>query len=295
MSISVIVPAYNAVEFLPETLESVLRQTHPVDEVLVIDDGSTDDTSAVAAAFGPPVRVMRTPNSKLSATRNFGVRHATGEWIALIDADDVWNDNKIERQMQELARHPEAGVCYSGRTLLYREGNTFRLGQETPAPPAENIREELFRHVSFLPSSVIIRRSVYESVGGFDPKQKNSEDYEMWLRLLHAGVHFAGCPEPLFQYRRHGQNITASITPAMLEEYLDLYRRYIQPYQKGIAGQLNYNRFRSPFEADVAYHLRSQNDPSCLRMMAASLLHIPFGYSHRYKVLAHMLLSRLKK
>ena len=118
MSISVVIPAYNASKHIAETLGSVLRQSFPADEVLVIDDGSTDDTGAIAARFGAPVRVIRTPNSKLPAARNLGVREAKSEWIALIDSDDLWEENKLERQMQELTRHPEADLCYTGRILL---------------------------------------------------------------------------------------------------------------------------------------------------------------------------------
>src|ERR1035441_5323830 len=108
MSISVVIPAYNRSRFIAETLESVLAQTLQPDEVLVVDDGSTDDTAAIAESFVPRVRVFRRSNQKQAAARNFGVMQATSEWIAFNDADDLWDPNKLELQMEELARHPEA-------------------------------------------------------------------------------------------------------------------------------------------------------------------------------------------
>jgi glycosyltransferase involved in cell wall biosynthesis len=89
MSISVVIPAYNASRFIAATLESVLGQTLPADEIVVVDDGSTDDTAAIAESFGPPVRVFRRPNSRQGASRNFGVKQTSSEWIAFTDADDL--------------------------------------------------------------------------------------------------------------------------------------------------------------------------------------------------------------
>jgi glycosyltransferase involved in cell wall biosynthesis len=99
MSISVVIPAYNAAQFIRETLDSVLNQTLPADEVLVIDDGSTDETASIAESYGSAVRVFRRPNLKQSVSRNFGVQEAKSEWIAFNDADDIWESNKLERQM----------------------------------------------------------------------------------------------------------------------------------------------------------------------------------------------------
>src|ERR1035437_9648809 len=101
MSISVVIPAYNASRFIAATLESVLSQSLPADEILVVDDGSTDNTVAIAAWFPPPVRVLSIPNSKAGAARNFGVSQAQTEWVAFLDADDLWEENKLERQMEE--------------------------------------------------------------------------------------------------------------------------------------------------------------------------------------------------
>src|ERR1035437_8266655 len=93
MSISVVIPAYNASRFIAATLQSVWGQTVPADEIVVVDDGSTDDTAAIAESFGPPVRAYRRPNSRQGASRNFGVKQTSSEWIAFTDADDLWEPN----------------------------------------------------------------------------------------------------------------------------------------------------------------------------------------------------------
>jgi glycosyltransferase involved in cell wall biosynthesis len=293
MSIAVVIPAYNAAEFISDMLESVLRQTLPADEVLVIDDGSTDDTAAIAESFGPPVRVFRRPNSRQGASRNFGVQQSKCEWIAFIDADDLWKENKLERQMQELSKHPDADVCYTGQVHFAQEGETIRFVQEVAVPPVEKLREELFCGVSFLPSSVVIRRSTFLALGGFALNFTITEDWDLWLRLYHAGTKFVSCPEPLLLYRQHQQNVSSN-GMVLLQENTDVYRRLVLPHISRSARSMSLARFFSVNKAGAAYELRKKGDPRYLSMMIMSLVHWPFNDTHRYKVLAHMLYTRLK-
>jgi glycosyltransferase involved in cell wall biosynthesis len=291
MSISVVIPAYNASRFLRATLESVLAQTLPADEILVIDDGSTDDTAEIAKSFGPPVRVISTPNSKLGATRNFGTRHATGEWIAFIDADDLWKDNKLERQMAQLAKHPEADICYTGRIEFSEDEAGIHLDTPRPAPPAEKIREFLFRKSTFLPSSAIIRRAALLEIGGFATDPDVAEDWDLWIRLLHAGKKFAACTEPLFLYRIHPAGITAD-GRRLLRSNTRVYRQYVLPHIPPTERPIRFSRFLSENKAGAAFAMRRTGDSSCIPMMAMSILHWPFTDLHRFKVLAHMVLMR---
>jgi glycosyltransferase involved in cell wall biosynthesis len=292
VSISVVIPAFNSMKYLRETLDSVLNQTILPNEVLVIDDGSTDNTAAFAESYGLPVRVFRRTNQRQAASRNFGIQAATCEWIALLDHDDVWEPNKLERQMEELARHPEADLCYTGRVLLIQKGDTTILGRVIDVPPAEDIKRARYEGVTFLPSAVLIRRSAILAIGGFDPKIcHGSDDYDMWLRLLHAGAKFAACREPLVQYRRHEGNW--SLDTAWFDEYMEIYRRLVLPYLPKSSAGIAFNRFRSAHECDLAFALRERGNPTCLSMMARSILHSPFVDPLRYKVLAHMLFSRV--
>jgi glycosyltransferase involved in cell wall biosynthesis len=294
MSISVIIPAYNATRFIRETVESVLQQTLPPDEVLVIDDGSTDDTASIAESFGPPVRVIRRHNVKLAATRNFGVQEARSEWVAFLDADDLWQSNKLERQMEELSRHPEADLCYTGRVLLLQELETTRLGKVVPVPPADEIRQALYRNTTFLPSSVMVRRSAFLAIGGHDTKFKSVEDWDTWLRLLHAGTKFAACPEPLMLYRIHSNSTSHNAIPALLEAK-EIYRRHVLPQLPRNTRWIAHLKSQSGQEASAAFIMRSVKDPGYLSMMLLSILRYPFNEPHRYKGLLYMLYTRLKE
>jgi glycosyltransferase involved in cell wall biosynthesis len=293
MSISVVIPAFNASKHIAETIHSVLRQTLPADEVLVIDDGSTDNTGAIAASFGSPVRVVRTPNSKLPAARNRGVQEAKGEWIAFVDADDLWEDNKLERQTQELSLHPEADLCYTGRILLVESPGSTVLRDVIKVPPAGAIAEEMLHTNKFPPSCVVIRRSTFLAVGGHDTSFTYVEDWDLWLRLLKAGVKFVDCPEPLLRYRVHPDNMTHNTIP-LLEGADRVYRLHIMPRFTGLKRWLRYFAFRGRLESGAAQVLRIKGDPRHLSMMAASIFHQPFYDPHRYKVMAHMLYTRLR-
>ena len=293
MSISVIIPAYNAAPFIAETIESVLAQTLPPNEVLVIDDGSTDTTADVAGRFPAPVRVIRRPNSRQAASRNFGVKEATSEWIAFVDSDDLWEPNKLARQMEELARNPAASLCYTARVEFTEQNGSVRLGTFLPVPPPERIRRALYRNTTFMPSSVVLRRSVFLDAGGFDTRFKIVEDWDLWLRLLHSNIAFAGCPEPLLRYRVHPNSVSHNAIPA-LAEAKEIYRRHVLPHLPKSTRWLSHLHSQSGQEAAASVVLRKLGDPRDLRMMVTSIARHPFSRPHRYKILAHMIYTRLR-
>lgn len=293
MSISVIIPTYNGSRFIGETLESVLAQTLQPDEVLVIDDGSTDDTAAIAESFAPRVRVFRRSNQHQAAARNFGVQQASSEWISFIDHDDQWEPNKLERQMEELSRQPDADVCYTARVNFVQDGDTFRRGKIISVPPAQDIQRSLYVNTTFMPGSVLIRRSAYLAAGGFDPKLKLVEDWDLWLRLLHRGTRFAACPEPLLLHRIHS-NMQSKNAMDALAEAKHIYRRHVLPRLSPATRWIKHQISQSGQESSASYILREVNDPRYFSMMASSIFRYPFNNPHRYKVFAHMLLTRLR-
>jgi len=294
MSISVVIPAYNAAGFIAQTLESVLAQTPPPDEVLVIDDGSTDATAEVAEGFGAQVRVIRRPRARQAAARNFGVQEAAGEWVAFVDADDLWEPDKLARQMEALARSPVASLCYTARREFVEHGGAIERLNIVPVPPPEGIREALFRNTTFLPSSVVIQRAAFLAAGGFDTEFKIVEDWDLWLRLLHSGVAFAACPEPLLLYRIHPDSVSHDAMLA-LAEAKDIYRRRVLPYVPRGKRWFARQRSQSGQEAAAAFALRRVGGSRYLSMMAVSILRDPFCQPHRYKVLAHMVYTRLRQ
>ena len=185
-SISVIIPAYNSAGCVGRAIDSVLAQTYPVLEVLVVDDGSTDNTAQVVESYPVPVRLLRQPNGGPAAARNHGAREAQGEWLALLDADDSWLPQKLERQAS-FTNKPMVGLVHS-----FREGNC-----ESAAISGIVSFDRLWKRNCVTTSSVLLRKSAFEQVGGFDTDRVliGVEDYHLWLRMAAAGWEIATCPE----------------------------------------------------------------------------------------------------
>jgi glycosyltransferase involved in cell wall biosynthesis len=293
MKISVIIPAYNAAAFLPQSLQSVLDQSLQPEEIIVVDDGSTDDTATTAAAFSPRIRVLSIPNSKLGAARNFGVSQAGGEWIAFLDADDVWQEEKLERQASELAKCAEADLCYTGHVPFTMEHGEMAFGDPVAGKLSSEIKNNLYHAFTFLPSSAIVRKTALTRVGGFSADPDIAEDWDLWLRLLHAGCRFAACPECLVYYRVHGGSLTSNKLRTIAKNarvYREQVLTRLTISEKWIASA----RYKSNDEFDIACILRERGDPGCLGVMTSSIIRWPFADPQRYKVWLHMLLARLK-
>ena len=207
-TVSVVIPAYNAAEWISEAIQSALDQTYPPLEVIVVDDGSRDDTWLIASRFAPRARVLRKRNGGPAAARNLGIASATGEWIALLDADDRWAARKLEKQVALAA--PGVALVH---TALENEAD----GPELP----ETITFDVLWEANCIAnSSVLIRRDAVLALGGFDEdlKLKSVEDYHLWLRLASTGARIVSCNEPLAFYRRG--NGLSSDTAKFLEASL---------------------------------------------------------------------------
>lgn len=193
--ISVIIPAYNYADYAGLAIDSVLAQTYPHFELVVVDDGSTDNTAAVVQSYTDPrLRYLHQANRGLPAARNTGIRASRGEILAFLDADDRFHPAKLAAHVDFLRRHPEAGLSYNARYLTDRAGNLLFLQRVPP-------RVELLDLVSgypITPSDVVVRREWAERVGLFDESfVLNSEDLNFHLRLALAGCRFAGLERAL--------------------------------------------------------------------------------------------------
>jgi len=196
--VSVVIPAYNGEAYLEACLASVCAQTAPPLEVLVIDDGSTDRTAAIAQAFAARdgrVRCIRQENTGVSAARNRGVAEAAGDWIAFLDGDDLWLPEKLERQLA-LQEATGADLLYTAAACIDENGEPTG---RTLTSAASVTFETLLRGNKIVSSSVLVRRTWLERF----PMEHDElhEDYLCWLRLLQNGCKAAGIPEPLVQYR----------------------------------------------------------------------------------------------
>jgi glycosyltransferase involved in cell wall biosynthesis len=281
-SIAVIIPTYNSMNHFKETIESVVN-----------DDASTDGTPDFAESYGPSIRVFRRANQRQSASRNFAATQTQCEWLAFLDHDDVWEPNKLQRQIEELNRNPAADLCYTARATLVEEDGIYRPGKVFAVPPANDILQALYVNTTFMPGSVLIRRTTYLAFGGFNPSIKLVEDWDLWLRLIHSGVQFAACQEPLLLVRLHAGN-QSNKAIAALEEQKEIYRRLVLPHLPRSTRWLAHQRSQSGQEAVAAGILRTVGDPRSLSMMVTSIARYPFAKLNRYKILAHMLYTRLR-
>jgi glycosyltransferase involved in cell wall biosynthesis len=198
-SVTVIIPAYNAEQFIRRSLDSVLAQDYAVSQVIVIDDGSSDSTrEVVAGEFGDRVTLIKQQNGGPATARNAGLRIATGEYIAFLDADDWWERGKIDEQIRVLSQHPEAVGNYTGLRIVSETGELL-----VDLDPVDNTSlREIFRwcNPGVPPSSVMLRRSALEKLEyGYDERLRGSEDWNLWFRLIDKGP-FCICPEPLTDY-----------------------------------------------------------------------------------------------
>lgn len=180
MNFSVIIPTFNRCELLPRALDSVVAQTHSVAEIIVVDDGSTDDTARMLASDYPQVRLLKQANKGVSAARNLGLRHAKGEWIALLDSDDEWLPHKLTEQATALET---SGMLVSHTQEFWiRHGQPLR--QQTKHQKfGGNIYMQCLPLCAMSPSSIVIHTSVFQAVGTFDESLPACEDYDLWLRI----------------------------------------------------------------------------------------------------------------
>lgn len=208
--VSIIIPAYNYAHYLPSAVESLLAQTHRELEVLLIDDGSTDDTRHVAARFTDPrVRYVHQANAGLSAARNTGLREARHDFIGLLDADDGWEPGFLARVMTEFASlPPEFGAVATAASRMAPDGTPVAGGVFTFGRTGElTVRDFCLRNRP-LSSNIVLRREVFARCGDFDPSLRSSEDRDMWIRLTAGGWRFQFLDEALARIRRHPHNMS---------------------------------------------------------------------------------------
>lgn len=226
LDFSVAIPAYNSARFIGETLEAILGQTHPPAEVIVVDDGSTDDTNAIIRQFGPRVSCIQIQNSGPGAARKVAIESCNSEWVATCDSDDIWMPDHLSRRAELIALFPSVTFTFSDCISIGSNATTnYSRVAEAPADWLANATKQcttdyvLFQDAyrAFLkfnpafPSGWAFRADAYRKIGGINPvySRRKAEDTEIMRRfLIHPHAVIAGDLRPTWSYRRHGTNFS---------------------------------------------------------------------------------------
>jgi glycosyltransferase involved in cell wall biosynthesis len=216
--VSIVVPVFNGERFVVESLDSILAQTYPNIEVIVVDDASTDSTADILAAYGDRIRVIRQPETRgIYANANTGIEVARGEYIGVFHADDVYLPEMVEREVAWLEAHPNAGAVFSGVSFIDTDGRRFgapyvqptEVAHGGPVGYADVLNTLLTYKNRFLACpTALVRARAYRELGGYNQDVfKNTSDLEMWLRIARANYPLGVLREPLLLYRRgHGSS-----------------------------------------------------------------------------------------
>jgi len=212
VKISAIVPVYNCARYVGKAIESIFAQTHPASEIIVVDDGSTDGTRDALERYKSSITYIYQKNAGEPAARNTGMRHSSGDYIAYLDADDLWMPDKLELQLQYLKTHPNCDLVYTDMMTFDDQGiieHSVRAARGRVYCSGK-IFPQLFRETLFGSGSVLFRKEAAEKVGGFDETFLVGSDYEMWLRMARH-FDFGYVDKPLLMYRQHPEMSTQKL------------------------------------------------------------------------------------
>lgn len=222
-------PTYNRAKLISESINSILEQTYQNWELIIIDDGSSDDTRNIVNNYikqDDRIKYYYQANAKQGAARNNGISKSKGEWIAFLDSDDLWVCDKLQIQTDYLSANKQTELLFSSGYLLYEYGSieNFYIKVKSDWSISDL---PLFINSNQVPIlSVIVKRDCLEGIGGFDedPNIQNVEDYFLWINLLIDGRRFASIPEKLFYYRVHGLQSTKENGSSVMQ-HITLYKK----------------------------------------------------------------------
>lgn len=208
--VSIITPAYNAGKYIEATVQSALRQTYENIEIIVADDGSKDATGTIVKELGkkdPRVTYVFQENQGQSAARNAALRRARGQYVAFLDADDLFLPSKIEEQVNYLEAHPESGLSYCKIHHFFNEQPDKLYYFDLPHPSGL-VFKDLLASNFINPLSVVMRKKILDEYGGFEPTFRRMDEQYLWLKLSYRGVRFDYLDRPLGLYRVHRESLS---------------------------------------------------------------------------------------
>lgn len=235
MSVAAIIPLYNGAPFIREALESVFRQTVPVDEIIVVNDGSTDDGPDIvrALAANHPIRLLEQPNSGQSAARNLAARSTECDYVAFLDQDDIWHDDHVEILLRSLTsgRQSTAGMAYGNLHRIDAKGRVVqqRFLDVIGSPQPKKSRADcLSANMMILPGATLIDRAAFLRLGGFDERLSGYEDDDLFHRMFAAGYDMLFVDEPVTLWRIHTSS--SSFRPSMARSRMIYFQKLVEAY-----------------------------------------------------------------
>jgi glycosyltransferase involved in cell wall biosynthesis len=283
---SVIIAAYNVEGFIGPAVESALGQTHPEVEVIVVNDGSTDDTASALAPFRDRIRYVEQPNRGLAAARNRGLEEARGTYVALLDGDDLWLPHRLESMISFLEGHPEIGFATSDAFFMNGgPASSERYYQQLPGGFRAEDQAYWILEYNFILGMAVVRRRLFDLYGTFDESLRTSEDWDLWIRFVLGGERAGLVDEPLAYYRRRKGSLSLD-WPRIVSDALAIIERAVDRpetrsiprlgtaiYKRGLQALVLGDLRRSKkFFAVVA---RDGTSPAPLRAKALALASMP--------------------
>jgi len=226
--VTVIIPVYNGTNYLREAIDCVLSQTYANYELIVVDDGSSDQTWAIIESFGSKLRGIHKENGGVASALNCGIRHARGAYIAWLSHDDLFLPEKLEHQINFLTKFNQYRACYTDYYIMDTKGNPLRE-VETPWYPREKAIRNLFGNMYINGSTMLIERTCIDQVGFFSEELKYTQDAEMWLRLIRQ-YDVGRLPEKLVKQRTHPGQGSVSLRTAQREETKNLFEKIFREW-----------------------------------------------------------------
>ncbi len=281
---TVVIPAYNTQSWVASTIESALAQDYEPIEIVVVDDGSTDETVEVLQQFGDRIVLIRQANAGPARARNVGARRSQGEFIAFLDSDDLWQPSRLRVCIDRL-QTTDADAVTTDAWIIEQDTLSNRRYYDTLEFPVGRAQLAAMVRRNFVFSSVVTRRNVFEAVDGFREVRSlsGSEDYDLWLRVMLAGYSFGLVPEPLAQYRVRSDNFTSNVAKQWATHLLVLESSLGELRQRNVHAEPNVY-----FEiAQNAFSQRRFADG--LRSLAMGARHPALTFSQRFRSVASTL------
>ncbi|MGB8658701.1 MAG: glycosyltransferase [Candidatus Zixiibacteriota bacterium] len=207
--VSVVIPTYNSAHFLGEALQSVFDQTFKDYELIVVDDGSTDETKQIVAEYGDKIKYIFQENSGPASAKNNGIRNSVGKYIAFLDADDLWLPTKLEKQVKTFQQSPELAMIFTEHSVFNDRGIYLALIGKRKRLIKGDIARNIFLHNGVATPTVIVRKEIFNKIGLFEEDLCMAEDDNMWVRIA-VNFKVELIDEPLVKIRFHPERTTAA-------------------------------------------------------------------------------------